>query len=257
MNPSIILEENLSLIENIVRSRCRSHGIFGSDADDFVSMVRLELMEDDYKKIRDFKGRSTFKTYLHTVVSRIFLDMKRGEAGRWRPSAKAKRLGEIAVSLEQLIYRDGNTFEDACRILEGSHGPVASERLHEVYLNLPDRGAKKAMVLRDDELKAVSSADPPPDETMEQGRLNDIKRKIEGIVGEVRGSLSGEDSLILRMVFEDGFSISEAARAVGAPRRYVERKVDFMLTGLRERILESGIDIDDAVDAIKIGEREE
>ena len=53
----------------------------------------LKLIEDDYRRLRRFEGRSSFATYLATVVQRLFLDFVIGKTGRWRPSVQARRLG--------------------------------------------------------------------------------------------------------------------------------------------------------------------
>ena len=51
-----------------------------------------------------------------------------------------RRLGPEAVALETAVYRDGLSFDDACRKLEqGGHGAVDRARLRDMLQRLPLR----------------------------------------------------------------------------------------------------------------------
>ena len=71
----------------------------------------LKLIDDDYQILRGFRERSSLRTYLSTVVERLFLDYRIRQWGKWRPSAQARRAGALAVRLEALLHRDGVPFE--------------------------------------------------------------------------------------------------------------------------------------------------
>ncbi|MGH7489945.1 MAG: hypothetical protein ACREMY_30715, partial [bacterium] len=75
----------LPTIDRIVSFVCRRNNLGPAEADDFRSLVRLKLIENDYDVLRRYQGRSTLRTYLTVVVQRRFLDYRISEWGKWRP----------------------------------------------------------------------------------------------------------------------------------------------------------------------------
>src|SRR5215212_4818774 len=110
---SELFERNLPLIEQVIAMVCRRSGMTADDIEEFAQIAKLRLLENDYAAIRAFQGRSSFSTYIASVVMRILLDHRNHEWGKWRRSAEAERLGALAVDLERLLYRDGRTVEEA------------------------------------------------------------------------------------------------------------------------------------------------
>src|SRR5260221_10151464 len=111
----------LDLIERVIRFVSSRQHLSASDADDFASHVKLKLIEADYAVFRKFQGRSSLRTYLTIVIERLFLDYRISAWGKWRASAQAKRGGQGAGLLEQLLVRDGYGFEQACELLTTNH----------------------------------------------------------------------------------------------------------------------------------------
>src|ERR1700743_405094 len=107
----------LRRIDAVAVHVCRRNRVGPSDMEEFAAHVRLKLIEGDYAIIRKFKGESTFGTYITTVIARLFFQYRVQMWGKWRPSAEAKRLGQKGVLLEQLLTRDGYSFDEACQIL--------------------------------------------------------------------------------------------------------------------------------------------
>ena len=122
MDAEEFYRQHLTVIGQIALSVCRRNGVDDHDAEDFASDIRLKLCDDDYAVIRKFQGKSSFTTYLTVVINKAFLDHRRPIWGKWTPSSQAKRLGVVGMLLEKLVYRDGCSFDAACRILEQKHG---------------------------------------------------------------------------------------------------------------------------------------
>jgi DNA-directed RNA polymerase specialized sigma24 family protein len=91
--------EQLAVIERVIGWVCSRHGLRGADAEDFASAVKTRLIENDYEVLGRFEGRSSLKTYLASVVNRLYLDFQVQRFGKWRPSAEARRLGTVALRL--------------------------------------------------------------------------------------------------------------------------------------------------------------
>src|SRR5688572_4504105 len=159
--------QNLRSIERIAASVARRNHLRGDEAAEFTQEVRVRLLEDNYAVIRKFEGRSSFSTYLTTVIVRLFHQWRVEQWGKWRPSAEAKRLGDKAIILERLISRDGYTFDEAVRILTtpgGAQFTVAE--LEAIYLRLPLRNPRP-VVVSDDMLPESVASDGYADERVE------------------------------------------------------------------------------------------
>ena len=111
--------ENAALIGAVLNASCRVHRLADDHADEFRSWATLRLLDQDQAILRKFAERSSWRTFLVTVVERLFLDWRNHEWGKWRPSSEARRQGQVAIELERLILRDHYTFDEAVRTLLG------------------------------------------------------------------------------------------------------------------------------------------
>jgi RNA polymerase sigma factor for flagellar operon FliA len=105
-------------VEAAVGFIARRNRLSAAEAEEFAAEARLALIDRDYRILAAFQGRSRLKTYLVTVLQRVFLDLQRRRLGKWRPSAEAVRLGPTAERLERLLYRDGRTLGEALTRVE-------------------------------------------------------------------------------------------------------------------------------------------
>ena len=78
----------LAVIERVITWVCSRRGLRGADAEDFGSVVKSRLIEHDYEILARFEGRSSLKTYLTSVINRLYLDFQLQRFG--------KLLGELA-----------------------------------------------------------------------------------------------------------------------------------------------------------------
>src|SRR5258708_2977492 len=118
---------HLDLIDRVTGFVCAGDHVSSGDAEDFGSFVKLKFVESDYAVLTKFEGRSSLRTYLTIVIQRLFLDYRISAWGKWRPSAEAKRGGALAMFLEQLLARDGHTFDGACPLLAPKYGIPAED----------------------------------------------------------------------------------------------------------------------------------
>src|ERR1700757_5192055 len=128
MNPEERFLANVPTIERIAAFYCRRMHLSDADTEDFIGYVKLELIERDYEIIAKFEGRSSFTTYLTTVIHRLLYQHRTKEWGKWRPSAEAKRMGDVAIALERLTTRDGYSLSEAVAMMTTGNAPAASGR---------------------------------------------------------------------------------------------------------------------------------
>ena len=131
---------HLEQVERIIAFVARRRRLDAGEVDEFASVVRLKLIENDYEVLRRFEGRSSLKTYLTVVIQRFYLDYRVSTWGKWRPSAGARRLGPTAVLLERLTARDGMSFPEAVQAARTNHGVPENDReLFDIGAQLPQR----------------------------------------------------------------------------------------------------------------------
>src|SRR5689334_4174040 len=104
---------DFALLCRVIEWVARTGGLSPEDAEDFAQSVHLKLLERNYAPLAQFDGRSSFHTFLRTVVKRLLLDWRNHRYGKWRPSACARRHGDAGIDLDRLITRDGCAPEEA------------------------------------------------------------------------------------------------------------------------------------------------
>jgi len=231
----------LAIIERVISFVSMRHHLPGVEADDFESHVKLKLIEGDYAILRKFQGRSSLRTYLTVVIQRLFLDYRISAWGRWRPSAEAKRAGEVAVLLERLTGRDGYGFEEACELLETNHQVTASRtELEAIAGRLPSRARRRFE--SDEALEHVASAPSPADDGIAEAERAAMAERVAAALKAAMAGLDPQDRLVLAMRFEDGCTVVEIAGMLRLDQKGLYRCLDRLLKGLRSALLTSGVD---------------
>ena len=100
-----LLSQRLGQIEEIVRAVAAQHRLSFEERQELYSMTMLKMVQDDCAILRNFQGRSRWRTYLMVIVQRVLLDYRVKKWGRWRPCARAQRLGKTAIALDRRINR--------------------------------------------------------------------------------------------------------------------------------------------------------
>lgn len=241
MDAERLFLDNLSLIEGVIAFVCRRNHLSDSDGEEFRAHVQLKLIEGDYDILRKFEGRSTFTTYLTTVVQRMFFQQRVQMWGKWRPSAEAKRLGDKAVTLERMLTRDGYTFAECVAALTtGSPPPYTRAELEAIHLRLPARQPRPVMV-SDDAAQTVAAGATPEEELWGQSR-RDSARAAACTLDDLIGAMGAEDQLILRMRFWGSRKVADIARGTGIDQKKLYKRLEKLLAVLRGGLERSGVD---------------
>jgi RNA polymerase sigma factor for flagellar operon FliA len=232
--PEQIFLANLQTIENLVQLVARQQRMTWAEAEEFASIVRLRLIENDYAVIRKFRGGSSLRTYLTVVIARQALDYRDACWGRWRPSRVARRMGRTAVKLEKLIVRDGLSVDDAWQAVPAVETDRDPLRLRAFAERLHPRVRRHWVSIDDLDEAHAGAPDPEID-----GLFNDVR--VTTALARALRSLAPADSRLLKLRFTDGLAISTIARQEGIDQASLYRRVAILLRRLRRDLEDRGI----------------
>lgn len=240
-----LLLDNIGTIQRIATLVARRAHFPPDDVADFTSVVMLRLIQDDYRVLRQFVGRSSFVTYIGSVIARMMLDERERRFGKWRASAEASKLGHVACTLERLTTRDGVPVHEAISMLSGAPNAAATrEHLEQIYAQLPPRPQHKLRFSTALDANAHVARGTAEDDVL----LAEARRSARTISQELRiflASLADEDRLILLMRFEDACSVPAIARALGVDAKNLYKRLARLLSSTRQHLQANGIDARD------------
>jgi RNA polymerase sigma factor (sigma-70 family) len=252
-SPEKLLLDNLKLVQRVTDWVCRTHYCRGEEAEEFAAKVRVKLIEDDYAVLRKYTGKSTLKTYLTAVVVNFFHDYRNHLWGKWRPSAEATRLGEVAVKLEELVWRDGLSYDEACEILRTNCKLDAPQaELDEIFGRLPQKPRRR--LVGEDELRAHPSREERPEERILEQEQRADRRRVGQALEEALDSLPDDDLLVIRLCILQGMKIADVARSSGLDEKALYRRKDRILARLRQTLVERGVTWTQLADLLNRGE---
>lgn len=241
-DPEALFLEQLGWIEKVAAIACRRNGVWDAEAEDFASLAKMKLMEDDYAVFRKFRGESEIRTFIATVVQRHFQAYARERRGRWRPSALAERLGPPAPELESLVYRDGYAISQAGeRLRTAGRTALTDAELARLLDRLPRRAPLRPREVADD--PALDAAPGPfrADERIAAAQAQARRREVLDALERALDGLEPEDRLVVLMRFRDGYTLADVARALKLEQRPLYRRVARLQAVLRERLERAGI----------------
>jgi RNA polymerase sigma factor for flagellar operon FliA len=231
----------LETIESVIRLVCRHARLSATEAEEFASIVRLKLVQDDYAVLRKFQHRSSFRTFLTAVVQRAYIDYRNRLWGKWRPSAEARRLGDVALLLERLLVRDGLTFDEAVQTMRTNHHVEATaEELDAIRARLPDRARR--VFVGDDVLENVpASTGDNAEVRVSMAQREGAGREVAAALAESLRQLDAHDRLLIKLCFYQGMTIAEVARMQRVEQKPLYNRLKRALAALRDSLLKSGL----------------
>jgi RNA polymerase sigma factor (sigma-70 family) len=235
---------NLPLIEQTIAAVCRRNGMSADEIEEFSAALKLRLIENDYAVIGAFQRRSSFAAYIAAVAARFLLDQRNKEWGKWRRSAEAERLGEIAIQLERLLYRDNHTLTEAFAVLAAAHPELARADVEQLATRLPPRWRRRKVDVEEADL---TLSVPPPTADAE---CAEAAGRISEIVREAIDELPEDDQFVLRLRFDSDMTVPQIARALQRDAQQLYRRLYTIFGQLHEKLARAGIDASDVANLI-------
>jgi len=230
----------LDVIQRVIASIANRNHLSAADAEDFASHVKLKLVENNYAIFRKFQGRSSLCTYLTVVIQRIFLDYRIKAWGKWRPSAEARRAGPAAVLLEQLIIRDGHTYDEACEVMATNHRvPIERPELERLVVTFPVRSRRRFE--SDHVLSDLPATGTAADASLAEWHRRELAARFSEALGHLMCRFEKQDQLIIALRFEDGRRLADIARLLGLDQKALYRRFERLLRELRAGLEAEGL----------------
>jgi RNA polymerase sigma factor (sigma-70 family) len=220
----------LTLLESVIGAVARAHRLNREDREDFSQSVHLRLVERHYDIFDRFAGRSSLRTFLNVAVSRLLLDWRNTQRGKWRPSAAARRRGTWAMELERGVYRDGQRpAEVIARLAQRRDAPAVAE-LTQLLREVPVRHKRVLSTIVGD----------LPDRRVEdfvdaEERRQRRREQARAVVGALR-SLPADDRRLIALRYGRGERIGDMARARRVEARVLYRRVERAMRSLRNAV---------------------
>lgn len=225
---------HLDTINSAIAHTCRVNRLAADAADEFSSWVRVRLLDHDQAVLRRFQGRSSLRTFLITVVQRLYLDWRNAEWGKWRPTADARRLGRVAIELERLVLRDRLVYDEAVQTLV-ARGLASQRECDDLWAQLPRRPRRQAT--GEDVLETVPSGASASQTVDDAEREADVNALCAAL-GRAIASLPERDQVLLQLRYWAGHTVARIATMTGEDQKALYRHFD-RLAGELRRCLEA------------------
>ena len=235
--------QHADTIESVLAYTRRAQRLTADAGDEFASWARLKLLEDDCAILGKYQGLSTFRTYLVTVIQRLFLDWRIAEWGRWRPTTDARRAGPLAIELEKLVLRDRVDFEQAAQTLVSKGIAASAAECDRVWAELPRRPRRQRAGADELERVAASTAarDPITQDEDQAGAA-----RARAALADALPKLEAQEQLIIRLRYQDGFTVARIAQLLNVEAKPLYRRIEQLLSKIRGMLLDAGVTAEDA-----------
>jgi RNA polymerase sigma factor (sigma-70 family) len=244
-------------IKRLAAYACRRYGFSREEVEDFTQHVLAKVWADGCGVLRKYQGRSSLSSYLATVVSSALKDYVNSLWGKWRPSAAANRLGQLAIDLETLLVRDRKSFDEACQTLRSRGVRETEAELSELAARLPPRPPRRLDGSYEGEAgtgagdlrrsAAPGGHEPVASESADERiRLSERQRRWQQAMQALDAAilaLPAEDRVIARMLGE--FQVVTIAARLGLDQKALYRRTDKIKRRLREALERAGISAGD------------
>jgi RNA polymerase sigma factor (sigma-70 family) len=233
--PADVLPAVFAILDHVTCQVARRRGLKRDELDDFVGHVRLKFIENDYAILRKRREMRSLRAYLTTVVDRLLLDYRVAQWGRWRPSVDAQRAGRAAVLLDQLLTRDGLTFNEAYEVLKTNYQlDIDRDELYTLSARLPVRRQRRWVGADFEEMLADGG---DPHSSLLRDEASRVATALKVAIRSAIASLPADDRRLIELRYRAGYPVVDIARECGLPAKGLYRRLENIIRTLRRSVM--------------------
>jgi RNA polymerase sigma factor (sigma-70 family) len=234
-----LLEQHFQRIRERLDRLSRFSGLPEHEAEELRSWALFKLVENDYRILASWEGRSSFSTFLTVVLVNLMRDYRTHVWGKWRPSAVACRRGPEAVLLERLCVRDGLPVDEAIERMRTEHGISLPQAELERMAVSPRQRTERRRVGGEELLRIP--VDGQVENRIEDGERALTEEQLRELLAPLLQSFPAEERLLLKLHYWDGLSMAAISPLLGRPQRELYSVRDKCLKKLRRNLEEAGL----------------
>ncbi len=223
------------------------------------------LQANNWQRLHSFSGRSSFSTFLSSVVLRLFEDFSRKRFGRLRPPGWLQKLGGIWLTLFRLLCQQRHSQPEAVDSLAINHGhnrkeleEVAATIVREIHDCGHARGHSRATKQENLDQHAAEKTARYDDSENQLGS-KEKKLLFSAIFTHLIGSnqdsshaemfanvkqgiiLAPQEKLLLQLCFQDGVQVSKAGQMLDLTPHQAHGRLRRLLARIRKDLEKAGI----------------
>lgn len=227
---------------------CKRHFSAENDRNEAYLFVLDSLKDDNFRRLRAYRGQSKLSTYLHTLINSLVIDFRRKRYGRRRIPAAVAKLGRWAEAVYRLVCWQRFSFDDAYDFLqidghfEGSYDQFM--QAIEPIRNAPCRENPSFISIDQHTQETepdIRNTGLNPLELLVQKLDRERRIKALKVIRETTRQLPEKDQLLVRLVFGSEQSLQAAAKVIQLSTSAARRRLKGLFIKYRERLLAVGI----------------
>lgn len=234
-----------------------------SCAEEAALFVMDGLEANNWQRVQSFIGNGSFSSYIMALTSRLLEDFARKRFGRTRPPLWVKTLGGIWEKLFTALCLERLSTMDAIEVVSQRQFAAKKSEIekaaYELLGRIPDCGKETGA-------EVVYADESPPKDSHDRGiecnkAEEDEKRQMfseifqlicnkpDAKIPEIfqkkmsllKIKLKPKEKLLLKLCFQDGLTVSQAANLLGLTRFQAHGKMRRLLAKLRIELERVGL----------------
>jgi len=132
----------------LVRSKTGSAGLSEEDATDCFGNIIMKLAEHNCKKVRQFRGGSTFKTFLTVVCGNMVIDYVRSENRKKRSTTNIEDTAKFQERSAEVCGAELLTSDPALQLIRNEQAVLMAEAVEIISKELGRLDPKERCIFR-------------------------------------------------------------------------------------------------------------
>lgn len=264
-NSALIMQQKAlshwDLVNRLARRRFHKEEL----AEEAALYVMDTLAKEDWKRLRQFSGKSKFSTYFSSVSFRLLEDFARARFGRVTPPKWIKNMGGIWLSLFRILCLERFSFADALNIAETKYQEIRPQRIEQVAEKILGEIPQCGKLQQEQSFEEEQLIDENLDHTLKSSsQTPEAKQQrliLEAIGQEIFGNyidnksnqdlaltkilkhkiaLQKEEILLLKLCYIEGLSATKAGQVLGINRFQAHGRLRRLLARIKKHFIETG-----------------